>query len=197
MATPDGPLEVIAGSMFSGKTEELIKRLKRSGYINKKILVVKPARDNRQVRETFQKIDDDKFLKTYKKLAKQTVSNFEEFQSAINAHNPRILAIDEVQFFGFWIIDAIKELLDIHDQDDEFKIIAAGLDRDFLGKSFGPIPQLMIEADSVTKISAVCHKCGRSAPLTYKIGGNPNQQTEVGDDNIYQARCRACHKLSE
>lgn len=142
-------------------------------------------------------ITSDKFLKKYKHLSTQMVSSFEEFKTTINTYKPNILAVDEAQFFGFWIIDAIREQLDIHEEDEEFKIIVVGLDRDFLTKGYGPMPQLMVEADSVTKLSAVCHKCHkRPAPFTYKIGGNPNQQTEVGDD-IYEARCRACHKLSE
>lgn len=197
MNSTDGQFELITGGMFSGKTEELRKRLKRPGYIDKKILVTKPVIDNRESRETFQMITSDKYLKKYKNLSTRTVGSFEEFRSAIENCSPEIIAIDEAQFFGFWIIDAIKEQLDIHDEDDNFKIILAGLDRDFLTKGFGPIPQLMVEADNVTKLSGVCHKCHkRPAPFTYKIGGNPNQQTEVGDD-IYQARCRACHKLAD
>ena len=193
----DGQFEIIAGGMFSGKTEELIKRLKRPGYIDKRVLVLKPTLDSRQTRETFQMITDDKFLKKYKYLFTKTITSFEEFKEVIRANQPNIIAIDEIQFFGFWIIDAIKEQLDIHDEDDEFKIIAAGLDRDFLTKGFGPMPQLMVEADSLTKLSGVCHKCHkRPGPFTYKIGGAPNQQIEVGED-IYQARCRACHKLSD
>jgi len=193
----DGQFEIIAGGMFSGKTEELIKRLKRPGYIDKRVLVLKPTLDSRQTRETFQMITDDKFLKKYKYLFTKTITSFEEFKEVIRANQPNIIAIDEIQFFGFWIIDAIKEQLDIHDEDDEFKIIVAGLDRDFLTKGFGPMPQLMVEADSVTKLSGVCHKCHkRPRPFTYKIGGAQNQQIEVGED-IYQARCRACHKLSD
>jgi thymidine kinase len=194
-------VEVITGSMFGGKSEELVRRLKRPKYKKYKIAVIKPADDTRQTREIFEKIDSDEYLATYKRLHKSVVSTLSEFKSAIDVehleYHPTIIAMDEVQFFGFWIIDAIKELLDMHDEDDEFTIIVSGLDKDFLGNQFGPLHQLMLIADEVKKLNAVCQKCEkRSAPLTYKIGGSLNKQKEVGDD-IYQARCRACHKLPE
>ncbi len=187
--------------MFSGKTEEIVKRLKRPGYKNRKILVTKPAEDNRSVRELFQMINNDKYLRSYKQLRTQAIHNApEEFKKAVGIfepYKPGIIVIEEAQFMGLWLIDCVRELLEIMDGDDDFTIIVSGLDKDYLQNAWGPIPVLMIHADEVTKLSAVCHKCEkRPAPLTYKIGGNLNMQKEVGSD-IYQARCRSCHKLPD
>lgn len=193
-------LEVIIGPMFSGKSEETVKRLKRPGYKKKRILVVKPSDDTRTTRETFRMITNDKYLAGYKELKTLVIANFEDLKSAVETHNPQVLVIDESQFFGLWLVDAVKELLDINDESDDFTIIVSGLYKDFLKNPFGPIPELILqtEPDDITILSAVCHKCEkRPAQSTYKIGGSPNQQKEVGDKEIYQARCRACHKLPD
>jgi len=186
--------------MFAGKTEEIIRDLKKPGCKNKRILVLKPEDDNRQVREIFTMIESDKFLKTYKKIRRLAIKNSpEEFKKAVDIEHsentPQILVVEEAQFMGLWLIDLVTDLLDIKDEDDDFTIIVSGLDKDYLKNAWGPIPVLMLHADEVLKLSAVCHKCEkRPATLTYKVGGNLNMQKEVGSD-IYQARCRSCHKL--
>ena len=192
--------ELITGSMFGGKSEEVIRRLKLPGYKKKRILVVKPAEDNRTTRDIFQMIDEDRYLASYKELKKQTINTFEDFKLAINGHNPQVVVVEETQFLGLWLVDAVKELLDTHDTDDDFIIIISGLYKDFLKNPFGPIPELILKTDldEITILNAVCHNCEkRPAQSTYKIGGSPHLQKEVGDKQIYQARCRACHKLPE
>ncbi len=191
-------LEIITGPMFSGKSEETVKRLKRAGYKKKRILVLKPAEDTRTTRETFQMITSDKYLSSYKELKTQTIDSFGDLKSALESHNPTVLVIEEAQFLGLWLVDAVKELLDSNDDNDDFVIIVSGLYKDYLKNPFGPIPELILktEPDEITILSAVCHKCEkRPAQSTYKIGGSQNLQKEIGDKEIYQARCRFCHKL--
>ena len=193
-------LEIITGPMFSGKSEEVIKRLKKPGYKNKKILVVKPSEDTRTARETFEMITKDKYLASYKNLKTKTIDNYEGLKEAVKASSPEILVIDEAQFLGLWLIDAVKEILESNSENEDFVIIVTGLYKDFLRNPFGPIPELILqtEPDEITILSAVCDKCEkRPAQSTYKIGGSRNLQKEQGDKDIYQARSRICNKLPE
>ncbi len=190
-------LEVITGPMFSGKSEELIRRLRRFQYSGKKILVIKPKTDTRQENEIAAKI-----------LNPQT-GVFEKADSfpAINVDNPDevhpylqngdydVVAIDEAQFINAWLIDVLAwHLVWSVKQKKDTQIFISGLDMDAWRKPFGIMPQLMAMADNVYKVKAVCFSCGEEAMFTQKIGGS-KQKIEIGSDKIYEARCRKCHTL--
>lgn len=193
-------IEIITGCMYSGKSEEVIKRLKRTGYIKKKILVGKPPDDNRKERNIFNMIASDSYLSKYKGLVTSFIDSLGGLrlilQEAENMGEPfEVLALDECQFFGSWLVDAVKE---IRDQSNGMIIILSGLVKDFLDNDFGPLPGLLSSVEDITVLTANCHKCEkRPATMTYKIGGSPNQQKEPGGKGIYEARCRSCHKLPE
>lgn len=194
-------LEVITGPMFAGKTEEAIKQLKRPGNKKKSILVVKPLEDDRKTREIGQMIAADKLLSTYKNLVIKSIasSDFEGFKALIATYQPQILIVEESQFLGLWLVDAIREFMNNH-ADEDHTVILSGLCKDFLCNPFGPIPEIILrlEPDEITIKHAVCHKCGdRPAQFTYKKGGSLNLQKETGDSNIYEARCRVCYQLPE
>ena len=192
--------DVITGSMFCGKTEELIRRLNRAIHADKKVLVIKPQIDTRTKKEIAarrKKRKEDISFETCEKFEAHPVSSFADIRDLVNTLNPDVLAIDEAQFFlETWIVDCIRELLDIKEGTD-FSIIVSGLDMDYLQKPFGQMPNLMAIADTVTKLSAICFKCKREAVLTYRRPGSPTEQVVVGDFEMYEARCRSCHKLSD
>ncbi|MDP3792348.1 MAG: thymidine kinase [bacterium] len=193
-------LDVITGSMFCGKTEELIRRLNRAIHANKKVLVIKPQVDTRAKREIAarrKKRKEDTSFEACEKFEAHPVNSFADIRDLVHKFNPDILAIDETQFFlESWIVDCIKELLDMKEGSD-FSIIVSGLDTDYLQKPFGQMPNLMAIADTVTKLSAICFKCKKEAVLTYRKPGSPTEQVVVGDFEMYEARCRSCHKLPD
>jgi len=191
-------LKVITGPMFSGKTEELIRILHRSQIAGKKILVVKPKIDTRCGNEIISRKkatpDTQKFTK-FMDFPAEPIGSAEELGNLIEQHQPDILALDEVQFFQSWIFDYIHNLLREKSQS-ELTIIAAGLDMDAWGKPFGPMPQLLAIADEVQKETAICFVCKKPANITQKLV-NTGKTVEVGDADIYEARCRVCHTIPE
>lgn len=192
-------LEVITGPMFSGKSEELIRRLNRATYAEQNVLVIKPKIDTRNEKKIASRKKRDKkdteFQESHSFPA-QEVSTSKEFVELVSQHKPDVLAIDEAQFFQEWLLELIDEILD-KETDTNFKIIVSGLDMDAWKKPFGIMPRLMAMADEVVKLTAVCFKCKkRPANLTHKGGGSSNKQIEVGS-KIYSARCRVCHRLPE
>lgn len=179
-----GKLEVICGSMFSGKSEELIRRLKRAELAQLKISVFKHRLDNRMAIEYIYAHSGDKF----KSIA---LDNPQDMQLFIT-DDVDIVAIDEIQFFSTDIIEVILKLI-----DESKRVIIAGLDLDFRGIPFGCIPALMAIADSVTKLTAVCMECGSDAHFTQRlINGKAAKFNDpiimVGAQECYQARCRDC-----
>ncbi|MDO8495280.1 MAG: thymidine kinase [bacterium] len=189
-------LEVIAGPMFSGKSEEMIRRLVRSSFARKGIFTLRPRLDDRVTRNIFNLINENNFLNSYKNIRSGFLDNPETLKRAIKDFGLQVLAIDEAQFFEPWIVDIIKETLDRFARDD-FRIIVSGLDMNFLKEPFGPMPALMAMADEVVKLTAICHRCRTNpANLTYKLGDS-KQKVEVGDSELYQARCRHCHALPD
>ena len=190
-------LEVISGPMFYGKSEEVVRRLVRLAFARKTILVIRPKMDDRKTRNIFDLIKENRHLKKYKNITTGRIDSFQDLQRLIAPEAvPDVIAVDEMQFVGDWIVNSANELLDMFENQD-FRLIVSGLDMDAFKNPFGPMPQLMAMADEVVKLTAICNKCEtNTATLTYKLGGSPNQQVEVGDKDIYQARCRACHKLS-
>ena len=190
-------LEVFTGPMFSGKSEELIRRLNRATYAEQNILVIKPRVDTRnesKIASRKKKDKKDVKFEEYSSFPAHEISTSKELIELVSQHKPDVLAIDEAQFFQEWLLELIDNLLD-EKENTGFKIIVSGLDMDAWGKPFGIMPQLMAKANEVTKFTAVCFHCKKSdANLTYKKNGS-REQIEVGNFQIYEARCRKCHRL--
>jgi len=168
-------IEVITGSMFSGKSKELKRRLEREVYAKKKIIVFKPSIDTRTEHVS---THDGETIKTI------SISKPEE----ILKYNADVIGIDEVQFFDRSIIDVVKKL-------NNKKIIISGLDMDFMGNPFETTILLMGIADKVDKLKAVCVKCGNDANISYKL---TNSQERIDVGNMYEARCWKCYnKISD
>jgi thymidine kinase len=180
-----GAVEVVCGPMFSGKTEELIRRVRRAQIARQKVQIFKPAIDDRYhetkvVSHSSLSIDAVAVNGSLDILAKV-------FDST------RVVAIDEVQFFDHDIIPIIKKLA-----RRGIRVICAGLDQDYTGSPFGPMAELLCMADNVDKIQAVCTVCGTPASKTYRK--NPedcNDQVLVGETDLYEARCRSHWDYSE
>lgn len=188
-----GKLEVICGSMFSGKSEELLYRLRRAEYAKKQVLTIKPAIDNRKSvscivchsggqREAFPIGSCEESLKTIMKLADAAID---------------VVGIDEVQFFPAQTISVVCSLLDLGK-----RVIVAGLDLDFRGKPFGIMPALLALADEVAKLRAICMSCGNEANFSQRlINGAPARHDDptilVGGEECYEARCRQCFEIDK
>lgn len=179
-----GFIEVICGSMFSGKTEELLRRLKRAQIARQKIQVFKPALDTRYATDHVQSHDSGR-------IASVSVRRAEEILELVN-NNTRVVGIDEVQFFGDGIVDVAQKLA-----YRGTRVIIAGLDMDFRGEPFGPMPKLLAVCEHVTKLSAVCVVCGAPATRSQRIAapeGADGAQILIGAKDMYEARCRFCHE---
>lgn len=174
-----GTIEVITGPMFSGKSEELIKRIRILGYAKINTLVVKPSLDTRWDK-------DSVISRTGATLKTFSVKDTKELKQRFDEGNFDAVAIDEVQFFDSKLIDYL-----IHLANNGVRVIASGLDMDWKGMPFGILPNLLAVSDSVSKQQAVCNQCGKAASMTFKLKGN-NAQVEVGDTE-YEPRCRMCH----
>jgi len=184
-----GGIEVVCGSMFSGKTEELMRRLKRAQYGRLKIQVFKPVIDQRYSVDHVQSHDANKILSTPVRTAMEILDKVDD--------NTRIVGIDEAQFFDDAIVDVAQKLA-----YRGTRVICAGLDMDFKGQPFGPMPKLLAVAESVTKLSAVCMVCGAPATRSQRLISeahepskeNTEDQVLVGALDFYEARCRFCHE---
>ena len=175
-----GWIELICGSMFSGKTEELIRRLIRAQIAQQNVAIFKPKLDNRY---------NEEYITSHnqRKIKSISVENVEEILKFKNEAD--VFGIDEAQFFPNAIIKVCNQLA-----KDGKRIIIAGLDKDYLGKSFGPMPELLIHAEYVTKVLAICVKCGDPANFSQRITTEKNQVV-VGELDKYEARCRNCFKI--
>jgi thymidine kinase len=183
----EGWVEVICGSMFSGKTEELIRRVKRATIAQQKVQVFKPAVDTRY---------DSSKVSSHNgvHLGAQTVRHASEILAQVD-DDTAVVAVDEVQFFDWAIADVCAVLA-----NRGVRVIAAGLDMDFRGEPFGPMPLLMAQAEAVDKLQAICVQCGSTASRTQRlINGRPAKVDDpvimVGASEVYEARCRHCHQL--
>jgi thymidine kinase len=179
-----GIIEVVCGSMFSGKTEELLRRIKRAQIARQKTQVFKPSVDNRYSSNHVQSHNANK-------VASQAVGKALDILDLLE-DNTRVVGIDEAQFFDDSIVDVAQKLAyrGIH-------VVLAGLDMDYLGQPFGPMPKLLAVAEVVTKLSAVCILCGSPASRTQRIAGPLGTQATkvvVGAQELYEARCRFCHE---
>ena len=186
-AVQGGWIEVICGSMFSGKSEELIRRVKRAQFAKQKIAVFKPEIDDRYSEEAV--VSHNGTTVIAHPVASS--SHIEEFDKSPYD----IIAIDEAQFFDEGIVETVMNLA-----DDGFRVIIAGLDQDFRGEPFGPMPRLMAVAELVTKLQAVCTKCGSPASRTQRlINGVPAGYDDpvilIGAKEAYEARCRKHHEV--
>ena len=182
MATGEkGSIEVITGSMFSGKTEELIRRLRRAQFAGLKVEIFKPSLDKRYS-ETRVVSHDDKSI----------VSTPVDNASAILllAGEVDVVGIDEAQFFDSSIVDVCNKLA-----DDGIRIVVAGLDMDFMGKPFGPMPALLAIAEYVTKVHAICMRCGNLAQYSFRKSEEA-QVVLLGEKNLYEPLCRNCYNAA-
>jgi thymidine kinase len=174
-----GWIEIIAGGMFSGKSEELIRRMRRSHIARQRVQVFKPIIDDRfSVDEVVSR--DERRLKAI------SVATSNELLARVEI-GVQVVGIDEVQFFDDGIVDVCMQLADAG-----IRVIAAGLDQDFMRRPFGPMPALLAVAEEVSKMHAVCVRCRSAAHYSQRVSGG-NAQVEVGDSS-YEARCRACYE---
>jgi len=172
-----GWIEVVCGSMFSGKTEELLRRIKRAKFANQKILLVKPSIDVRY---------SDKNVVSHQGTSQDAVmvNNAEEIIDVWE--NEKVVAIDEAQFFDDSILSVCNQL-----SKSGVRVIVAGLDMDYLGNPFGPIPNLLAIAEYVTKVHAICVSCGNLAQFSHRIVNN-DEQVVLGAVEEYEPLCRTC-----
>lgn len=173
-----GSIEVICGSMFSGKTEELIRRMKRAQLAKLNVQIFKPAFDKRYHEEDIVSHDRNS-------IPSMPVDH----SSAILllGQQSRVVGIDEAQFFDDGLIDVCNDLA-----NRGIRVIVAGLDMDFQGRPFGPIPALMAIAEHVSKVHAVCMQCGSPANYSYRL--TPHTDTLLlGEKDLYEPRCRKCY----
>ena len=182
-----GVLEVVVGSMFSGKSEELIRRVKRAVIARRSVQVFKPSIDDRYGADLVRSHDGDSFV------ARPVRSSAEIIP--LLAPETSVVGIDEVQFFDPGIVGVVRDLV-----DGGRRVICAGLDLDFRGEPFGPVPVLLALAERVDKLEAICVVCGESATRTQRIvDGVPAYYEDpiivVGAQEAYEARCRACHTV--
>ncbi len=157
---------------------------------------MKPRLDVRTDNEIASRRTSDAESKDFTKFGSypaQTTDSAEELTNLIQTEQPNILGIDEAQFFDPWLVDFVADLLRDHNEAD-LTVLVAGLDMDAWGRPFGIMPQLMAMADEVQKETAICFRCELPAMFTQKLVSS-NQQVEVGDFEIYEARCRVCHTL--
>ncbi len=182
-----GWIEVICGSMFSGKTEELIRRLKRAKIANQKVEIFKPKVDTRYDEVKVVSHDANAILATplehSSKLLEYTVKN-DSYGEGVN-----VIGIDEAQFFDKDLTDVCQKLA-----LKGIRVIIAGLDMDYRGEPFGPIPQLLAVAEYITKVHAICTHCGNLATHSYRKIAN-NQQVMLGEKDTYEPRCRTCYAM--
>lgn len=175
-----GWIEVICGSMFSGKTEELIRRLKRARIANLKVEIYKPHLDDRYHKTNIVSHDESS-------IASIPVEKAEDILTFTNAVD--VIGIDEAQFFDENIVRVAEQLA-----MKGIRVIIAGLDMDYTGKPFGQMPALLSVADYITKLHAICMRCGSIANFSYRKTDADNQVV-IGEKNHYEARCRSCfHK---
>ncbi len=175
-----GSIEVVCGSMFSGKTEELVRRLKRAQIARQKVQVFKPKIDNRYSSDHVQSHDATRILSIPVEHARNILDLVDD--------NTRVVGIDEAQFFDESIVEIAQKLA-----YRGMRVICAGLDMDFRGQPFGPMPRLLAVSESVTKLSAVCVVCGNPASRTQRTAGDQGT-VAVGAKEMYEARCRFCHE---
>ncbi|MEN9448248.1 MAG: hypothetical protein RJA25_1538 [Bacteroidota bacterium] len=172
-----GWIEVVCGSMFSGKTEELIRRLKRAKIANLKVEIFKPQVDTRY-HETAVVSHDSNSITSTPVASSQNI--------LLLSNDVAVVGIDEAQFFDDGLPDVCEQLA-----NKGIRVIIAGLDMDFLGRPFGPMPALLAKAEYITKVHAICVRCGALANHSYRLVENENK-VMLGEKESYEPRCREC-----
>ncbi|MBK7795373.1 MAG: thymidine kinase [Saprospiraceae bacterium] len=175
-----GWIEVICGSMFSGKTEELIRRLKRARIANQKVEIFKPSKDTRYDDRKVVSHDENALLSQPIEHSKDILQVSEE---------TKVIGIDEAQFFDLELTQ-ICEQLALQGK----RVIVAGLDMDYRGIPFGPIPHLLSTAEYITKVHAICPHCGNLATHSYRLS-QEGDQFLLGEKDLYEPRCRTCFSM--
>lgn len=174
---PKGSIEVICGSMFSGKTEELIRRLKRAQFAKQKVEIFKPAIDTRY---------DEVKVVSHNSNSIHSTPVPSSGNILLLANDVQVVGIDEAQFFDDGLADVCNKLA-----DSGIRVIVAGLDMDYLGKPFGPIPSLLAIAEHVTKVHAICMRCGSLANYSHRMT-EESTLVLLGETNNYEPLCRDC-----
>jgi thymidine kinase len=177
-----GWIEVICGSMFSGKTEELIRRLKRARIANLKVEIFKPSLDIRFHEQNIVSHDENAILST-------PIDHSSTILQLANEVD--VIGIDEAQFFDNQLPDTCDQLA-----LQGCRVIVAGLDMDYSGKPFGQIPYLLAKADYITKLHAICMRCGNIANYSYRKT-SADSQLLLGEKDLYEPRCRNCYHKGE
>jgi len=183
----DGWIEVIAGPMFAGKTEELLRRVKRLEYAKKNIVVFKPSLDDRFAVNEVVSHNKNRTKSVNISLAKDILNYIDS--------DTDVVAIDEIQFLDEDVISVIEYLA-----SNGIRVIASGLDKDFRGLPFGYMPKILAIAEYVSKLTAICVQCGAPATRTQRmVNGKPARFADpivlIGAEESYEARCRSCHKV--
>lgn len=176
-----GRIEVVCGSMFSGKTEELIRRLKRAKFAKQKVEIFKPSIDTR-----YSEVD----VVSHDRHSIQSTPVDSSVSIAKLSAGIDVVGIDEAQFLDDGLVDVCNELA-----NQGVRVIVAGLDMDFQGQPFGPIPALCSVADEVTKVHAICVKCGALAYISHRLVANDNRVL-LGEQAEYEPLCRECYRKS-
>jgi thymidine kinase len=175
-----GHIEVITGGMFSGKSEELVRRLRRAAIARQRMQVFKPRADTRH--------DEERLVTRDKRaLSAIPVADSDELRERLEL-GVHVVGIDEGQFFDSGLADLAVEMA-----DRGVRVIVAGLDLDYLRRPFGPMPELLAVAEYVDKMHAICVRCGSPAQFSQRIAGG-GEQLQVGDEEAYEARCRRCYE---
>ena len=175
-----GWIEVICGSMFSGKTEELIRRLNRAKIANQKVQIFKPSQDTRYAEDAVVSHDD-------KAISSLAISNSTDIYNHVNEVN--VVGIDEAQFFDAELTTVCQKLA-----IKGIRVVVAGLDMDFRGVPFGPIPNLLAVAEYITKVHAICPHCGSLATHSYRLS-TEKETVVLGEKDKYEPRCRICYEM--
>ena len=176
-----GRIEVVCGSMFSGKTEELIRRLKRAKFARQRVEIFKPAIDVRYSEEDVVSHDQNSIPSTPVDSSSSIL---------LLANDVDVVGIDEAQFLDDGLVDVCNQLA-----NNGIRVIIAGLDMDFRGKPFGPMPGLCAIADEVTKVHAICVKCGNLAYISHRLVDN-DKRVLLGETQEYEPLCRECYRKS-
>ncbi len=177
-----GWIEMVCGPMFSGKTEELIRRLVRAQIAKQKVAIFKPRLDNRYSEEYIVSHND-------RKIKSIIIDHPEEILE--HAYEAEVIGVDEAQFFDTSIIRVCRELANAGK-----RVVIAGLEKDYRGEPFGPMPGLLVEAEYITKVLAICVRCGEPANFSQRICSETGQVL-VGESDKYEARCRNCYQAPE
>lgn len=181
IAKKAGSIEVICGSMFSGKTEELIRRMKRAQFAKQKVEIYKPCIDVRYSEDEVVSHDSHSIPSTPIDSPASML---------LLSSDVEVVGIDEAQFFDDTIVDVVQTLA-----DRGIRVIIAGLDTDFMGKPFGPMPALMAVAEDIQKVHAICVKCGSPANHSHRLSAN-DQLVVLGEKDVYEPLCRHCYNAA-